>query len=79
MTSLPPLECVVVGLNFVETAGRKLNYVGLMNYVYARSRGLDERPLARPLTSGGIPCLAAVYLTHFLRRRHVRAEFVNLF
>jgi radical SAM superfamily enzyme YgiQ (UPF0313 family) len=66
-------------LNFVEVAGRKLNYVELMNHVYARSRGVDDRALERPLRSGDIPCLAAVYLTHFLRKRQVRAEFINLF
>lgn len=66
-------------LNFVDVDGRKRNYVELMNHAYALSRGLHERALERPLRSGAIPCLAAVYLTHFLRKRHVRAEFINLF
>ena len=34
---------------------------------------------AEPFKSGDIPSLAAAYLTNFLNRRGLRAEYINLF
>lgn len=66
--------------SFVDVAGRQLNYVGLMNYVYELSRGRDGSAYAGgPFRSGEIPNLAAAYLTSALRRRGGRAEYINLF
>jgi p-methyltransferase len=61
--------------SFVEIDGEKLNYVDLMNRVYAAARG--ERH--REIRSGDIPNLAAACLTSFLRRRGHAIATVNLF
>jgi p-methyltransferase len=58
--------------NFVDIGGRKLTYVDLLNEV----RGPQDEA---PYMSGDIPHLAAVYLTQFIRRDGLSAEFVNLF
>ncbi len=64
-------------LSMVEIDGRKLNYVDLLNHVAARAGGgATGEPLFR---SGEIPNLAAAYLTSFLRRQGLRADYVNLF
>jgi radical SAM PhpK family P-methyltransferase len=60
--------------SFVEVDGRKLNYVDLLNTVMGNA-GHDGAALA----SGEIPNLAAVYLTNYLRRRGLAAEYVNLY
>ena len=60
-------------LSFVTVDGQNLNYVELMNW--ARDQAGEEGSLA----SGEIPNLAAAYLTNFLRRKGVGAEYVNLF
>src|SRR3982751_5478075 len=61
-------------LSFVEVDGRKLNYVDLLNTLMRRA-GYGGAALA----SGEIPNLAAAYLTNYLRRRGVSADYVNLF
>jgi p-methyltransferase len=57
--------------NFVEVGGRKRTYVDLLND--------GNEPADGPYRSGDIPHLAAAYLTQFLRRAGLRAEFVSLF
>jgi radical SAM PhpK family P-methyltransferase len=61
--------------SFVELDGRKLNYVDLMNRVYAEAHGEHHRELR----SGELLNLAAAYLTSFLRRRGHTVAVVNLF
>ncbi|HEU4594977.1 MAG TPA: PhpK family radical SAM P-methyltransferase [Pyrinomonadaceae bacterium] len=65
--------------SFVNVAGEKMDYVGLLNHVL--NEGQDAGLAASPhdLKSGDIPNLAAVYLTNFLRNRGVAAEYINLF
>jgi radical SAM PhpK family P-methyltransferase len=64
-------------LSCLEVAGaEKLTYGGLLNHALGLARGDAGRDLFR---SGDIPNLAAAYLTHYLRRRGLRAEYVNLF
>ncbi|MFN2416204.1 MAG: radical SAM protein [Pyrinomonadaceae bacterium] len=60
--------------SFVEVAGRKLDYMGLLNHVYGLA-GVG----APEFKSCDIPNLAAVYLDHFLRRSGHRSTYVNLF
>jgi radical SAM PhpK family P-methyltransferase len=60
--------------SFVEVDNRKLNYVDLLNAV-TKSAGHEGKIFA----SGEIPNLAAAYLTNYLRRRGVSAEYVNLY
>ena len=63
--------------SFVDVAGAaKMNYVGLFNHAWNLAHGGhgEER-----FKSGDIPNLAAVYLTHYLRRRGFAVEYVNLF
>lgn len=64
--------------SFVEVGGRKMTYTDLLNHVWRASRGLPDDG-AELFKSGDIPHLAAVYLTHFLRRRGFAADYVNLF
>ena len=66
--------------SFVNIDGRNMNYVGLLNHVLKSGtanggelKGEDE------LKSCDIPNLAAVYLTHYLRRRGYEARYINLF
>lgn len=69
-----------VRTSMVQVDGRKLNYVDLMNYVHERARGESGEGYAEgPFRSGEMPNLAAAYLTNFLRRRGLRADYVNLF
>lgn len=73
--------------SFVDVGGRKLNYVDLMNHVYALAKGnggnggpgVDGGRAPDVLISGEIPNLAAVYLTNFLRQRGYAADYINLF
>ncbi|HEX8559879.1 MAG TPA: PhpK family radical SAM P-methyltransferase [Pyrinomonadaceae bacterium] len=66
--------------SFVNVAGRKLDYPGLLNYAvreaYPAGGGAGTPAEFR---SGDIPNLAAVYLTNFLRRHGFRADYINLF
>ena len=62
--------------SFVNLAGEKLDYVGLLNRVLQQA-GKSET-FGR-LKSGDIPNLAAVYLTNYLRRRGLAADYINLF
>jgi radical SAM PhpK family P-methyltransferase len=55
--------------SFVDVGERKLDYVGLMNYVSS----------SEAYKSGDIPNLAAAYLTAFLRRRGIQTQYINLF
>jgi p-methyltransferase len=64
--------------SFVDLGDRKLTYAGLLSYAYRLAHGLDPNG-EDAFKSGDIPNLAAVYLTSFLRRRGLRAEYVNLF
>lgn len=66
--------------SFVDLDGKKMNYVGLMNHVFARAgqRG-GSVPVQGKLKACAIPNLAAVYLTHYLRRRNFNAEYISLF
>lgn len=62
--------------SFVDLGGEKLDYVGLINRVYAEARGVAP---GGEFKSGAIPNLAAVYLTNYLRRRGHSARYINLF
>lgn len=66
-------------LSMVDLGGRKLNYVDLMNEIFARAQNGRPGAPAAPFKSGEIPNLAAVYLTNFLRRQGFEADYVNLF
>jgi radical SAM PhpK family P-methyltransferase len=63
--------------SYVELGGRRMDYVGLMNHTYnlALGGGAD----GEEFRSGDIPNLAAVYLTNYLRRAGLGAEYLNLF
>jgi p-methyltransferase len=65
--------------SFVDLAGKKLDYVGLLNYVIDTALGDGRRPSRHELKSGDIPNLAAIYLTNFLKGRGVEARYINLF
>lgn len=62
--------------SFVPIGARRFNYVDLMNYAYQASHNGDR---ADQFASGDIPNLAAVYLTQFLNRHGITADYVNLF
>jgi p-methyltransferase len=63
--------------SFVDVQGAgKMTYAGLLNHALDLARGTRD---TEPFKSGDIPNLAAVYLTHYLRRRGLQAEYVNLF
>lgn len=69
-------------LSFVDLGARgggagKVTYVGLLNEAVNAAHRLP--PGSEPFKSGDIPNLAAVYLTQYLRRRGLAAEYVNLF
>jgi radical SAM PhpK family P-methyltransferase len=62
--------------SFVDLPGvGKVTYVDLLNHVFSRARGTS----GDMFKSGDIPNLAAAYLSHYLRRRGLWAETVNLF
>ncbi len=62
--------------SFVDVDDRKLTFVDLLNYACEANGG---PPPARPFRSCDLPNLAAVYLTNFLRKRGVEADYINLF
>jgi len=66
--------------SFVNLAGQKLDYMGLLNHTLAQAKnnGQSLRP-EESFKSGDIPNLAAVYLTNYLRRRGFQARYINLF
>lgn len=67
--------------SFVNINGRNMNYVGLLNHVLKLATGNNgESTIGNDeLKSCDIPNLAAVYLTHYLRRRDYNARYINLF
>ncbi|HEX8846860.1 MAG TPA: PhpK family radical SAM P-methyltransferase [Pyrinomonadaceae bacterium] len=66
--------------SFVDLAGKKLDYVGLLNHVLDAARKPSGHALVEDeLKSGDIPNLAAVYLTNFLKKRGIGASYINLF
>jgi radical SAM PhpK family P-methyltransferase len=66
--------------SYVDLAGKKLNYVGLLNHVDSLARGGSESSgVQDTFKSCDIPNLAAVYLTHFLRKRGFEVHYINLF
>lgn len=66
--------------SFVDLAGRKMDYVALLNHVLDKASSVSEgSAAAHQLKSGDIPNLAAVYLTNFLNKRGVEARCLNLF
>jgi p-methyltransferase len=65
--------------SFVEVDGMKLDYVGLLNHVYAQAGRFGGADDPAAFKSGDIPNLAAAYLTNFLRHHGHRARYVNLF
>src|SRR2546423_3448995 len=66
--------------SFVNVAGQRLDYMGLMNHARNMARN-GNGPLSaqQEFKSGDIPNLAAVYLTNFLRRHGLEAKYINLF
>lgn len=67
-------------LSFVEADGRPHTWLDLLNRSERLAReSLGLAPAARDYYCGDIPNLAAVYLTSFLRRHGLEAEYVNLF
>jgi len=62
--------------SFVDLDGKKLNYIDLLNHVFELGGGAGA---AEPFKSCEIPNLAAVYLTHYLRKRGFSAHYINLF
>ena len=66
--------------SFMDLNGKKLDYIGLLNYVFSRAyRNGDPLAGKEQFKSGEIPNLAAVYLTNFLRHRGHQARYINLF
>lgn len=65
--------------SFVQAAGRNLNYAELLSHAYRQAAGIDRPDAADEFKSGDIPSLAAVYLTNYLRRHGLRADYINLF
>ena len=65
--------------SFVPVAGRKLTYAELLSHSYRVAAGKDAPGAPDEFKSGDIPNLASVYLTNFLRRRGLRARYINLF
>ena len=66
--------------SFIDLEGKKLNYVGLLNHVSKLAHSGDRAaPVHEELKSCDIPNLAAVYLTHFLKRKGHSARYINLF
>ena len=64
--------------SFVNLGGGRLDYMGLLNRVNLLAAGGDASAVEE-LRSGDIPNLAAAYLTNFLNRRGIGAEYINLF
>src|SRR5262245_3572672 len=66
--------------SFVQAGGRKMTYPELMSHAFRLGHGGAGRAEKEDeFKSGDIPNLAAVYLTHYLQSRGLRARYVNLF
>lgn len=66
--------------SFVDLGGQKLDYVGLMNYVYSLAASKAGSAAADPeFKSGDIPNLAAAYLVNYLTKKGFQARYINLF
>lgn len=66
-------------LSTATLAGRKRDYVGLLNQAYTTAAAHAPAESPRPMfLSGDIPNLAAVYLCAYLRKRGFSAEYINL-
>jgi p-methyltransferase len=65
--------------SFVDVLGEKMDFVGLLNRAISLAGGGRHPSTNNDLKSGDIPNLAAVYLTAFLRRNGLKAEYINLF
>lgn len=63
--------------SFVNLAGKKMDYIGLLNYVIELAG--QQNGSSGELKSGDIPNLAAVYLSNFLRKRNFETRYINLF
>jgi len=66
--------------SFVDLGDVKLNYMELLNHVFNLADQTGGKSAAwKDLRSCEIPNLAAVYLTHFLRKRGYGSQYINLF
>jgi p-methyltransferase len=65
--------------SFVNLDGDKMDYMGLMNYVYRKAKTNEQPNGHEEFKSGEIPNLAAVYLTNYLRQHGHHSRYVNLF
>src|SRR5262245_59414280 len=66
--------------SFVNIAGQKLDYMGLLNHTIAQTKNNGQSLMPEnAFKSGDIPNLAAVYLTNYLRMRGYQAKYINLF
>lgn len=65
-------------LSFVSVGGRRMTYPELLSCSLRLARG-GSPDGEDEFKSGDIPNLGAVYLTSFLRRRGLKAKYVNLF
>lgn len=65
--------------SFVDVAGKKMNYVNLLNHVISLANQDGAGGLKPDFESGDIPNLAAVYLTNFLSNSGFSAKYINLF
>src|SRR5215213_302225 len=64
--------------SFVNLGGRRLDYMGLLNYVFQEAGRERGKPHSE-FKSGEMPSLAAAYLSNFLRKRGFSARYINLF
>lgn len=64
--------------SFINLGGRRLDYMGLLNYVFQEAGRESGKPQIE-FKSGEIPNLAAAYLSNFLRKRGFAARYINLF
>jgi len=66
--------------SFIDVDGKKLNYIDLLNYVCSSAQEKSGGGTANDtFKTCDIPNLAAVYLTHYLRKRGFEARYINLF
>jgi radical SAM PhpK family P-methyltransferase len=66
--------------SFVDLGGQKLDYVGLMNYVYSLATQKEgSAAVQQEFKSGDIPNLAAAYLVNYLTKNGFQARYINLF
>lgn len=66
--------------SFVDLGGNKMDYPGLMNYVYGLSgQSKSDANANQEIKSGDIPSLAAAYLASYLHRKGFVTQTINLF